>query len=220
MTEQARQLAPHSEEAERAVLAAMLLDKEAISKVSEKLTDSSFYFESHRDIYKAVFTLHEETKAADIITVSQYLEDKAILEKVGGRRYLQELINIPVSIYNLPYYIDIVQEKELYRSLIDDSYDIYQQGLNEAIPVDELLDDAEKRIFDLAAKRLRTSFESISTLIQPTFDDIAHHTFAEHHISGMPSGFDKLDDLLGGFQPANLIVIGARPGGGKDRICP
>ncbi|MBN1231801.1 MAG: replicative DNA helicase [Candidatus Coatesbacteria bacterium] len=216
MAEQTRkQLEPNSLDAEKAILGAMLLDREAISKVLEKLTQKSFYFSAHKEIFEVASELHDKGIEVDIITVGQALQDKNILDKTGGLEYLTEISNMPVTSSNLRDYIQIAEEKELYRNLIHDSSEVMKKALNQEVPVEELLEEAEKNIFGLAERRFRTGFVPIEKLIGPTLEDIERHTFSEHKLSGIPTGFNGLDNLLGGLQNANLIVIGARPGGGK-----
>jgi len=211
---QQKQLAPHSVEAERAVLAAMLHDKGAIDKIEQKLVRESFYFDSHRLIWLAIQTLRKKGQEVDVITVSDHLCKKKHLKEIGGNGYLSELLDIPVTMYNIDSYIEIVEEKALYRRLMIDAYEIFRKSSTEDMPIEQLIDHAGKKVYDLSKKRTKTGFIRIGEIMDKVIQEIEQH-HKNKSISGITTGFKDLDIKIGGLQPASLIIVSARPGGGK-----
>lgn len=208
-------LPPQNIEAEQSVIGAIILDNEALPKAVEILSPDDFYRESHRRLYRAILDLFERTEPVDIITLTDYLRKSNELEAVGGLSYLSSLANsIPTSA-NIRYHAKIVREKALLRSLIRTSTHITTKVYEDNLDADEMVDYAEKLIFDIADKRTRTSFSSLKDVIKDTFKMIEHLYDKKEAVTGIPSGFKDLDELTSGFQPSDLIVIGGRPGMGK-----
>lgn len=208
-------LPPQNLEAEQAVLGAIILDNEALPKVIEILSPEDFYKEAHRRLYNVIIGLFDETKPVDIITLTEYLRKNNELEAVGGISYLSHLANCIPTSANIRHHAKIIREKALLRSLIQTSSHIVSKVYEDNLDADEMVDYAEKMIFDIADKRTRTSFTSLKDVIRDTFKMIEHLYDKKEAITGIPSGFKDLDELTSGFQPGDLIIIGGRPGMGK-----
>lgn len=208
-------LPPQNIEAEQSVLGAIIFDNEALSKAVEILAPEDFYKESHRRLYNAMCELFEKNEPIDIITLTDYLRRTDGLEAVGGISYLSHLANIVPTSANIRYHAKIVREKALLRSLIQTATHITSKVYEDSLDADEMVDYAEKMIFDIADKRTKTSFASLKDVIKDTFKMIEHLYDKKEAITGVPSGFKDIDELTSGFQPGDLIIIGGRPGMGK-----
>lgn len=207
---------PHSDEAEKALLGAMIIDKMAISKSLEIIDSDSFYHERHRLIYNAIISLYERGISVDLLTLSDELNKRKILDKVGGTYYLAELNNATPTSANAEFHARIVQEKYIKRSLINAAGNILVNNYDESTDALEEVDRAESQIFEIAEKRFARSFVDLNTLTHQTIEYI--NQLVERDIktyTGVPSGFKDLDELLGGFQNSDFIVIAARPSMGK-----
>ncbi|MCL4492932.1 MAG: replicative DNA helicase [Nitrospirae bacterium] len=208
-------LPPQNIEAEQAVLGSIIFDNEAVTKAIEALTPDDFYKESHRRLYRAMLDLFDKSEPIDIITLTDYLKKNNELEAVGGISYLSSLANsIPTSA-NIKYHSKIVREKALLRSLIQTATHITARVYEETPDADEMVDYAEKLIFDIADKRTENSFASMDSVIKDSIKMIEHLYDKKESITGASSGFKDLDELTSGFQPGDLIIIGGRPGMGK-----
>lgn len=213
-----RQL-PYSPEAEIAVLGGMLIDPDAAAKAIEVIDDSMFYRESHRRLFRAMARLFQSGLAIDPVTVSEELKKTDELEAVGGLAYLAELLDAVPTAANLEYHARIVREKALLRRLIEASSqvirDAYEVGER---TVEEILDTAEQRIFQVAQSQEREGFVWIKKILYPTFEQIEQLQAAAGGITGVPSGFQDLDEMTGGFQKGDLVILAARPSMGKTSI--
>jgi replicative DNA helicase len=208
-------LPPQNIEAEQSVLGAIIFDNEALPKALEILSSDDFYKETHRRLYNAMIGLFEKNEPIDIVTLTDYLRRTDELEAVGGISYLSHLANsIPTSA-NIRYHAKIVREKALLRSLIQAATHITSRVYEDSLDADEMVDYAERMIFDIADKRTKTSFASLKDVIKDTFKMIEHLYDKKEAITGVPSGFKDIDELTSGFQPGDLIIIGGRPGMGK-----
>jgi len=208
-------LPPQNIEAEQSVLGAIIFDNEALPKALEVLSSDDFYKETHRRLYNAMLRLFEKNEPIDIVTLTDYLRRTDELEAVGGISYLSHLANsIPTSA-NIRYHAKIVREKALLRSLIQAATHITSKVYEDSLDADEMVDYAERMIFDIADKRTKTSFVSLKDVIKDTFKMIEHLYDKKEAITGVPSGFKDIDELTSGFQPGDLIIIGGRPGMGK-----
>lgn len=208
-------LPPQSIEAEQSVLGAIIFDNEALPKALEVLNSDDFYKETHRRLYNAMIGLFEKNEPIDIVTLTDYLRKKDELEAVGGISYLSYLANTIPTSANIRYHAKIVREKALLRSLIQTATHITSRVYEDSFDADEMVDYAEKMIFDIADKRTKTSFASLKDVIKDTFKMIEHLYDKKEAITGVPSGFKDIDELTSGFQPGDLIIIGGRPGMGK-----
>jgi replicative DNA helicase len=213
-----RQL-PYSPEAEIAVLGGMLIDPDAVAKAIEVVDDAMFYREPNRRLFRAMSRLFQGGQALDPVTVSEELKKTDELEVVGGLTYLAELLDAVPTAANLEYHARIVREKALLRRLIDASSqvirDAYEVGER---TVEEILDAAEQRIFQVAQSQEREGFVWIKKILYPTFEQIEKLQAAAGGITGVPSGFPDLDEMTGGFQKGDLVILAARPSMGKTSI--
>ena len=208
-------LPPQNIEAEQSVLGAIIFDNEALPKAIEILEPDDFYKESHRRLYNAMLELFDKNEPIDIITLTDYLRRGNELEVIGGISYLSSLANSVPTSANIQYHSKIVREKALLRSLIKASTHITSRVYEDSLDADEMVDYAEKTIFDITDKRTKTSFSKLKDLVKDTFKTIEQLYNKKEAITGMPSGFKDLDKLTSGFQPSDLIVVGGRPGMGK-----
>ncbi|HTR44283.1 MAG TPA: replicative DNA helicase [Thermodesulfovibrionales bacterium] len=211
-------LPPQNLEAEQSVLGAVLLDNEAISKALEIISPEDFYRESHRKIFNTMVELYEKNEAIDLITVSDTLKRKNELEAIGGVTYLSTIASQVPTAANIRYHSKIIKEKSLVRGLLRSTTDIAAKVYESALQAEELVDFAEKTIFDVSDKRTKTSFYTLKEVIKSSFEMIEHLYDRKEAITGTPSGFPDLDELTTGFQPGDLIVVGARPSMGKTAL--
>lgn len=206
---------PQNIEAEQSVLGAMLIEKEAISKVAEFLRPEDFYRESHRLIYATILELFGKNDAVDLITVTENLRKEDKLETVGGISYITSLANSVPTAANVLYHAKIVEEKALLRQLINVSTEIAGMGYEANDDVENILDQAEKKILDVSNRRIGQDFIPIKTIIFDAFNKIEQLYASKGGITGIPTGFKDLDRLTAGLQPSDLILIAARPSMGK-----
>jgi replicative DNA helicase len=208
-------LPPQSLEAEQAVLGAIILEGEAITKAIEILCSDDFYRDAHRKIYNAMVELFNKNEPIDLITITEHLKDKGELEDVGGLSYLSTLATVVPTSANIKYYAKLVREKALLRSIIRACTEIVTKVYEEPEDADEMLDYAEKLIFEISNKRTNTSFYQMKDVVKHTIKIVESMYERKAVITGIPSGFKDLDELTSGFQPGDLIIIGGRPGMGK-----
>jgi replicative DNA helicase len=214
-----KKVPPHSEQAEKAVLGAMMIDRIAVSKVIEILNQDSFYHPKHQQIYIAISKVFERGYSPDIVSVQEELKIQNQLEFVGGSIYLTDINLETPSAANVEHYARIVQERYLKRLLIETANKISESAFDESTDALDEIDNAEKQIFEIAEKRLRKSYTSIKKLAKETYDMIDMLSKRDSsHFTGVPSGFSELDQLLGGFQRSDLIIIAARPSMGKTAL--
>lgn len=210
---------PASPEAELSVLAGMLIDRDAAARALEHVNDSMFFREAHRRIFRAMTRLFERGDAIDVITASEELKKTDELEGIGGLEYLAQLLDAVPTAANIEYHARIVRERALLRRLIDASQqivrDAYDQGERE---VDEILDQAESRIFQVAQSRAREGFVWIKEILWPTFEHIERLQESATGITGVATGYRDLDRLTTGFQKGDLVVVAARPAMGKTSL--
>ena len=210
------QVPPHSTDAENAVLGAMLLDKEAVSKVFEILDQECFYHERHATIFRMMLEMFNRGVTIDLVTLSNELQRHNSLERVGGMNMLAELSIQTVSAANVEHHARIVLERFLKRKLISVAGEIIADSFDGTTDALEEVDRAEQKIFEVAERRTRKSYSGMKKLTMDAVERIVE--IAEgggDGITGVPTGFTKLDELLSGFQPSDLIVLAARPSMGK-----
>ena len=208
-------LPPQSIEAEQSVLGAIIFDNEALPKAIELLTPDDFYKESHRRLYQAMLELFDKNEPIDIITLTDFLRRSGSLDAIGGIPYLSTLANsIPTSA-NVRYHARIVREKALLRSLIQTATHITAKVYEDSLEAEEMVDYAEKMIFDIADRRTDASFADMNSVIKDSIRMIEQLFDKKETITGVPSGFKDLDELTSGFQAGDLVIIGGRPGMGK-----
>lgn len=210
---------PQAIEAEQSVLGAMVLDREAISRVIELLNEKSFYLDSHQRVYRAIIGLYDENVAVDLVTLTEAIKKNGDLDAVGGAGYLAGLLDLVGSAANVIHYAKIVRDKATLREVISSCNQIIEAGYGGSSDVDELLDRAEQTIFGVKEKRVEIGFMPIKTVLKSSFELIEELSEKKKYITGIPSGFDDLDRLTAGFQTSDLIVVAGRPSMGKTSFC-
>jgi replicative DNA helicase len=208
-------LPPQNVEAEQFVLGAILLENDAIHKAVELITPEDLYKDSHRRIFRAMLVLFDKNEPIDLITLTDVLKKTDEMEKVGGVSYLSALVNSVPTAANVQYHSKIIREKSLMRGLIGAATGIAARVYENSFQADELVDYAEKTIFELSDKRIRPAFSSMHDVIKDSFAMIENLYNNKNSITGVPSGFKDLDELTTGFQEGDLIIIGGRPSMGK-----
>ncbi len=208
-------LPPQAVELEEAVLGAIMLERDAILAVLDLLTPESFYKDEHRKIYAAIQQLASEQKPVDLLTVKEELKKRGELEEVGGAYYLSNLTARVVSAAHVEFHARIIAQKFIQRELIRVSSEIQRRSYDESIDVDELLNFSEQELFQIAEGYIKKETQKINTLVHKAIEQIQEAGKREDSLSGVPSGFTKLDRLTSGWQPSDLVIIAARPSMGK-----
>ncbi len=207
-------LPPHNLEAEESVLGALLLDRDAIIRVASTLKPEDFYRGAHATVYRVILDLYNRREPPDLLTVTAELERRAELDNVGGIVALTDLVGRPPTAVHIEYYSQIVERTATLRRIIAAGTQIVNIGYNELLDVDEALDGAQRAIHDVAQNRGTCDFVSIAEVLESYFDKL---DFIQQHrgeVVGVPTGFQDLDQLTGGFQKSDLIIMAARPGVG------
>ena len=197
----------------------MLLDREAITRAVEILNDQSFYREAHAAIFRAIETLDERGEAVDLITVSEELRQKDLLDKVGGLAYLTTLAESVPTAANVEYYARIVEEKAILRRLIHAAAEVTEQALGQNEDLEQILDQAERTFFEISQNRKLSPYASLPEVLMEAFERIEHAYMHKGAITGVPSGFYELDQMTTGFHPAEFVIVAARPSQGKTALC-
>lgn len=210
-----KRIPPHNEEAERSALGAVMLSKEALLDVSEEVKAEDFYNKNHQEIFEAIMALYRENSAVDMLTVCEELNKRKALEMVGGRAYIASLTAGVPSTVNAGEYAKIVSEKAMMRSLIGASESITAQGYEDKMAAEELLDDAEGKIFKISQKRQKNDYVKIQDVLIKNLQIIDKAVANKDEVIGLPTGFKQLDEKTSGLQPSDLIIVAARPGMGK-----
>ena len=208
-------LPPQNLEAEQSVLGAILIENSAIYKCLEVLGESDFYRDAHRKIFSTMLDLFDRGEVIDLVTVAEALSKKGDLESTGGNSYLAALANQVPTAANITYHAKIVREKSTMRSLLMSGTDIVSKVYEDADDADELLDFAERVIFEISEKRVKTSFVHVKNVVKDTFEMIEKLYDRKETITGLPTGFKDLDEMTSGLQNGDLIVVGGRPSMGK-----
>jgi replicative DNA helicase len=206
---------PQARDLEEAVLGALMLEKDALSTVVDILKPESFYVEAHQKIFNAIRSLFERSQPVDILTVTDELRKRGELENVGGAYFVTELTNRIASAANIEYHARIVSQKFIQRELIRISSDIVKDAFEDTTDVFELLDFAEKGIYDITDQNLRRNYSPISALVGKSLAQLREIKEHKDSVTGIPSGFVSLDRVTSGWQKSDLIIIAARPGMGK-----
>jgi replicative DNA helicase len=207
-------LPPQNVDAEESILGGILLDPEAMGRVADLLRPEAFYIDLHREIYKAALTLHSQGQAVDLMSVTTWLYDHNLLEKVGGQSKLAELVDRTVSAVNVDRYAALVIDKYLRRQLIQAGNAIVQLGYETSLELETVLDQAEQKIFSLTQKRPQQGLVPLSQTLIQAFQEIeTRHEGAV--LPGIASDFYDLDAMTGGFERSDLIIVAGRPAMGK-----
>ena len=211
-------LPPQNIEAEQCLLSCLLLDKNAIVKVVDTLSEKDFYKDAHRLIYEVSKELFSRQEPIDILTLSDRLEAKNKLTQIGGRTYLAQLSNFVATASNVENYAKIIQHKATLRRLQQAASEISALSFNEEDDVDMILDETEQKIFQISQNYSKNAFVSINALLTDAFERIDELHKQSGKLRGLPSGFADLDKLLAGFQKSDLIILAARPSVGKTSL--
>ena len=207
---------PHDLEAEQAVLGSMLTDKDAVISSIEVLRPSSFYREDNRLIYEAILNLYNNSEPIDIITLKAELESTGKFEQIGGLEYLASLPDKVPTTANVQKYINIVEEKGILRNLIKTANEIIELGYDPTEDVEDIMDNAEKKIFNIMQNKNQRGYTPIKDVLVEIFNQLEELYNRKQHITGVPTGFSELDYKTAGFHGSDLILIAARPAMGKS----
>lgn len=208
-------LPPQATDLEEAVLGALMLEKDALSVVVDILKPETFYSEAHSKIFEAITNLFQKSSPIDILTVTAELRQMGSLEMVGGAYYLTQLADRVVSAANIEYHARIISQKYIQRELIQISSDTIKKAYDETSDIFELLDGAEKALFDIAQNNLRRDTQKIDDIMRSAVDALEKLRDRTDSLTGVPSGFTALDRITSGWQPSDLVIIAARPAMGK-----
>lgn len=209
---------PHNIDAEQSTLGAMFLTKKALNRALELLDGSEFYLDNHAKIFECIKAINSRGGVVDITTVSDELSNRKWLKQIGDIEYLTEIIESVPSAANIDEYIKIVEDKSILRRLIDEATSIITDSYNKGNNISEVIEDAEKKIFDVSKSLRSTEFKPIQDVLYKTQSDLEKLAANKGDITGIPTGFYELDKLTSGFHPHELIIIAARPGMGKTAI--
>lgn len=206
---------PQNIEAEQSVLGAMLIEKEAIPKVMEILRDTDFYREAHRVIFNAMLELYNKNEAVDMITVTEILKRDNKLEDVGGIAYVTSLANAVPTAANVTYHASIIEEKSILRQLVSVSTQIASMGYEANDDVKNIIDSAESKILEISNRKKTADFTPINEIVLDSFKSIEALMGNKSGLTGLPTGFEDLDNLTSGLHGSDFIILAARPSMGK-----
>ena len=210
---------PQNIEAEMSVLGALLIDKEAIISIGDQMVTDDFYVQKHRHVFDIMLELYRKHEPIDILSLTNRLEEKKLLEEIGGRAYLIELANSVPTSSNVKYYSQIVQKKATLRRLIKAAQEITALGFDDgADDIEKNLDQAEQKLFSVSQKFLKNSFTPIGDVLDNAFDRIDQIHKEKGKIRGVPTDYPDIDALLGGLQNSDLVILAARPSCGKTAL--
>ena len=206
---------PQNIEAEQSVLGGILLDNQGLNAVLEVITGRDFYSEAHRRIFEAMINLSDRGEPVDLITLSSILKDRTQLDKAGGAAYLAGLVDNVPSAANVAHYAKIIKNKAVLRSLIGTATDIVTKSFQTGADVDQLLDEAEHAIFEISENKIRPSFYPFRDIIKKSIKTVEHLYENKEMVTGVATGYERIDELTSGFQKSDLIIIAGRPSMGK-----
>lgn len=218
LNQQEIKVPPQNLEAERCVLGSMLISEDAIGVALEILDQEYFYEQAHRLIYAAMIDLYNENKNIDLITISDKLKNQGSLDTVGGVSYLTQIIDSVPTAANVEHYAHIVKEKSVQRHLIKNATQIIGESYDHSVQTDELVDRAEKLIFEIADLRKRQQSHHIKDLIKDSIATIDNLYQRKEHVTGIPTGYEEFDKKTSGLQKSDLIIIAGRPSMGKSSL--
>lgn len=208
-------LPPHNVEAEQSVLGSLMIDRDAIIRVASYVKPEDFYLAANSSIYQAILELYNRREPTDFVTLTDELERKNQLEDVGGVGYLSSLLNSVPTAVHVEYYARIVERTAMLRRLIDAGTSIVGIGYQDNVETEEAIDAAERALFNVSQRRSSRDFQSIADILDRFFDQIDYLQQHRGDVVGVPTGFTDLDQLTGGLQRSDLIIVAARPSMGK-----
>jgi replicative DNA helicase len=209
---------PHNLDAEKSVLGAILIQNEAFNHAAELIGPRDFFRDAHRRIFEKMIRLSERNEAIDFVTLKEELSRSGELDEVGGPAYIAGLVDGVPRSTNVEYYAGIVKEKATLRNLIFSASKIVATAYQGELDADEVLDDAQRAIFEIAEDRIRSGFVPLRDLVQTSFETIERLQSHKELITGVPTGFVELDEMMSGLQPSDLIIVAARPAMGKTSL--
>ncbi|NLW24219.1 MAG: replicative DNA helicase [Clostridia bacterium] len=210
---------PHNLDAEQAVLAAMMLDKDAIYEIVPLLKEKDFYKEAHGILYRTIVDLAEQGEPVDLITITESLRKSGNLEKVGGVGYIAQVANAIGTSTGVTHYAELIKEKSLLRSLIKIATNLAARSYEDSEETEQILNDAERMILEISQGRVRGGLVPISEVIEGTIERLEILNNKKSDITGLTSGFRDLDKFTSGWQNSDLIIVAARPAMGKTSFC-
>ena len=209
---------PHNLEAEKCVLGAILINNHAFNQAAEVIDAQDFFRDAHRRIFEKMVGLTDRNEPVDLVTLKDELGRSGDLDEVGGPAYLSALTDGVPRSANVEYYAKIVKEKSTLRKLIASANEVLTSAYDGEQDADELLDDAERSIFQIAESRLRTGFVPLSEFVGKTYSLLERLQAHKGNLTGVPSGFERLDEMTSGFQKQDLVIVAARPSMGKTSL--
>ena len=209
---------PQNIDSEKALLGSIMLKPEILNDISIIITNNSFYVEKHRLIYRTMLELFAKNEPIDILSISSRMKEKNMLEQIGGRSYLAELVNLVPSAGGAKHYAELVHKKSMMRNLINAADFISELGYDEAHELDEMLDKAEKKIYEVTESPTLNKFTEIKDSLEEAWERLDHLHKSKNELRGVRSGFRELDTMLAGFQKSDLIILAARPSMGKTAL--
>jgi replicative DNA helicase len=209
---------PQNTDAEASLLGALLIDTDALVRVADKVAADDFYDPKHQLIYQAILDLYESRSAIDVLTLSNHLKAAGNLDDSGGSSYLTELTNFVPTAAHVEQYAEIVSQKSLRRKLIKAAQDIATMGFNESNVLQQLIEDAETRLFEVSQKHIKQDIVSIENILGDSFDRLDELHRDKGKIRGVPTGFRDMDNILAGLQKSDLFILAARPSMGKTAL--
>ncbi len=209
---------PHSTDAERSILGALLLDRDAVIAVIEFLKPEHFYEDKHRRIFEEILQLYQDREPVDVVTVSEKLKKAKALTDIGGMPFLADLVNSVPTAAHAEHYAHLVKDMYTKRQLISTATRILEMGFDDSGDVRQILDEAEQKVFSLAQQHLRQVFVPVKDILAESFDRLDELHKSSGNLRGVPTGFTDLDDALAGMQNSNLLILAARPGAGKTAL--
>jgi replicative DNA helicase len=209
---------PQNVEAEQAILAGILINNDAMNQVVDVLSAEDFYKEAHTHLYAGMIELYNNNEPIDLITLSQRLKEKGLLEKAGGVDYLASLVDAVSTSAGIMFHADIVRDLSVRRRLINQCSIISDSCFQDWELTDELLDRAEQSIFDIAESKIGDSFASLEDVVKQSFKKLENVSELDGFVTGVPTGFDDFDRLTAGLQPSDLIIVAGRPSMGKTAL--
>ena len=211
-------LPPQNLEAEQSFLGCLLIDKDAIIRVADIIYENDFYKDSHKYIFETIKDLYSRHEPIDILSLVNRLEEKNLLETIGGRSYLAKLSNFIATSSHVVHYANIIQRKATLRRLINTAAEITELGYKEDEDIDQLLDEAEHKLFNVSQKYLKNVFLPVDKLLAEAFDRIDELHKQSGKLRGITTGFSDLDNLLAGLQKSDLVILASRPSVGKTSL--
>lgn len=218
MQPEGAKIPPQNTEAEASLLGALLIDADAIVKIADIIAADDFYDERNKRIFEAIHQLYEKHSPIDVLTLSDQLKGTGFLDMVGGPSYLTELTNFVPTAAHAEQYAQIVAQKALRRRLIKASQDIVGLGFDEARNLQELIEEAESRLFEVSQRHVKQDVTSLETILAESFDRLDELHKDKGKIRGVPTGFKDMDNILAGLQRSDLFILAARPSMGKTAL--